>query len=162
MSFAEIILPEFDDEMQRTRTVLAAIPKEHMDWQPDASMRSVGWNANHLAEIIGWTADILDQDEFDIAPVDGPRYETPNIADPVQLLAKYDSALATARRALLEASDARFAEPWTMKMSGQPLFTIAKSACIRKWVMNHSIHHRAILSVYLRMCGVDLTPVYDS
>lgn len=161
MSFGETILPEFDDEMARTRAVLATVTAESMDWKPDTAMRSIGWNVNHLAEIIAWTADILDRDEIDIAPVDGPKYETPTIDDPVQVLAKFDAAAAAARQALSAASDAKFAEAWTMKMGGQPLFTMTKGACLRRWVMNHTIHHRGILSVYLRMCGIDVTPVYD-
>ena len=161
MSIAELALPEFDDEMARTRKVLAAVPKNSMDWKPGDNMRSVGWNANHLAEIIGWTNDILEKSEFDIAPVDGPKYETPSIDDPALILSKYDSALTVARDAFANSSDDKLAEQWTMKMGGQPLFTMTKGACVRRWVFNHSIHHRGILSLYLRMCGVELTPVYD-
>lgn len=162
MSLAESMLPEFDDEMARTRAVLAVIPADKMDWQAAESLRSIGWNANHLAEIVGWTHDILDQSEFDIAPVDGPAYETPAMSDPVQIVAKFDDALAAARSALINTPDEQLDEDWTMKMGGQPLFTMTKGDCIRKWVLNHTVHHRGILSVYLRMQGVEVTPVYDS
>ncbi len=161
MSLATLTLPEFDDEMDRTRAVLAAVPKQFLDWKPAAAVRSVGWNANHLAEIVGWTADILAQDEFDLAPPGGPKYETPSLDNPQQIVQKFDAALAAARALFATASDEKLAENWTMKMGGQPLFTISKGACIRKWVLNHTIHHRAILSIYLRICGVEVTPVYD-
>ena len=162
MSLGKLILPELDDEMARTRTVLAAVPSELMSWQPRETMRSIGWNANHLAEIIGWTVDILEKTEFDIAPVDGPAYETPNITDPHEIVTLFDAALVAARESLLAATDATFSETWTMKMGGQTLFTMTKGDCFRRWVINHTVHHRAILSVYLRMQGVELAGVYDS
>ena len=161
MSIAQQTLPEFDDEMARTRKILAGVTPESMDWKPDAGMRTIGWNANHLAEIVGWTSDILEQSEFDIAPVDGPKYETPSREDPQEILAEFDAAVQSARNAFAAASDEQLAEEWTMKMGGQTLFTMNKGPCIRRWVLNHSVHHRAILSIYLRQCGVDLTPVYD-
>ncbi len=161
MTFAAQHFADFDDEMARTRIVLSAIPAEIMDWLPAEGMRSIGWNANHLAEIVGWTTDILSHDEFDVAPIDGPAYETPSISDPAEILAKFDSAVDASRAALFVAADTKFADPWTMKMGGQPLFTMNKGHCIRKWVLSHTIHHRGILSVYLRLRGVELMPVYD-
>jgi uncharacterized damage-inducible protein DinB len=162
MPISDLMIPELDDEMARTRVILAAVPKQYLDWQPAEAMHSIGWNANHLADIVGWTQPILEQDEFDIAPVDGPAHETPSIDDPVEILASFDANLAAARTAIAAATDQQLAADWSMKMGGQTLFTISKGDCLRRWVINHSIHHRGILSVYLRMCGVPLTPVYDS
>lgn len=158
---SEILFADFADEMERTRTVLAAVPQPIMDWKPGEELRSIGWNANHLAEIVGWTSDIVDQNEFDIAPPDGPPYETPSIADPAEILQKFDETLAVAKTKLEGVSDETLVEDWSMKMGGQTLFSITKGACLRKWVVNHTIHHRGILSVYLRMNGVELQPVYD-
>lgn len=161
MSIAENTLAEFDDEMGRTRKVLAAITKEHMDWQVDPNMHSVGWNANHIADSVSWTKLILEQPEFDFAPIDGPKHETPTFDDPAVVLENFDAAVTTARQAFAEASDETLAEDWALKMGGQTLDTMSKGTCIRRWVLNHTIHHRGILSVYLRMCGIELTPVYD-
>ncbi len=155
------MIDEFDDEMARTRKILAAVPADRVAWKLDPKTQSIGWNANHIAEIVGWTSDILSQSEFDLAPVDGPAYKTPEIEDPKHIVENFDSAVATARAALLNASAETLAEDWTMKMGGQPLFTMTKGACIRRWVLNHTVHHRAIVSLYLRHCGVELTPVYD-
>lgn len=161
MSIAKNTLAEFDDEMARTRKVLAAIPAEHMDWSVDPSMRSIGWNANHIADILSWTEGILEHSEFDFAPVDGPHHETPSISDPKVVLEQFDRALASARAAFSAASDETLGEDWALKMGGETLQTLPKGACIRKWILNHTIHHRGILSVYLRLCGVDLLPIYD-
>ncbi|MBX3424674.1 MAG: DinB family protein [Pirellulales bacterium] len=162
MTLSELLLPEFDEEMVRTRKVLAVIPAEQMGWQAKPEMRSVAWNANHLAEIVGWTAGIVASDSFDVAPVGGPRYETPDERDPAKVLAAFDAHVAAAREALAGASDAVLAESWSLLMGGQPLFTMPKGACLRTWVMNHTIHHRAILATYLRLCGVDVPPVFGA
>ncbi len=161
MTLAEQYLPEFDDEMARTRKVLEAIRKEDLDWSPGANLHSIGWNANHLASIVGWTVDIVDKDEFDIAPVDGPADVVPTSDDPAAILAMFDAGLKSGREALKGASDAKLAEKWALKMGGQALFEMPKGECIRKWVLNHTVHHRGILSTYLRLRGVEVTPVYD-
>lgn len=161
MTISELMIPELDREMARTRRVLQAVPADKMAWQPGENLRTIGWNANHLMEIVSWTSDILDKDEFNIAPVDGPAYQTPSIADPNEIVAQFDKNLVAAREAIAGATDEKMAEMWTMKMGEQTLFTISKGDCLRTWVLNHTVHHRAILSVYLRMAGVELTPVYD-
>lgn len=162
MNNSSLLLSDFDDEMARTRLVLQAVRAEDMTHQFSPELRSIGWNANHLAEIVGWTGSILEESEFDIAPVDGPRYETPSISDPKELVRKFDGAVLAAGTALATVDESVFDENWQMKMAGELLFTMKKGACIRKWVINHTIHHRAILSVYLRMRGVESPPVYDS
>lgn len=162
MRLAEIMLPEFDREMARTRRTLAAVPADKMDWKPHESLHTIHWNANHLVNLIGWTPLIISASEFDMAPVDGPAPEPPSIDDPAALLAEFDKNVATAREALFGASDETMAEPWSLKAGGQVLFTISKGECVRTWVLNHSVHHRAILSVFLRMAGVAVTPPYDA
>ncbi|TWU43598.1 DinB family protein [Rubripirellula tenax] len=161
MTIAEMILPEFDAEMASTRVILALVPKQKFDWKAAESLHTIGWNANHLAEIVGWTLAIIEEDEFDIAPVDGPKHDVPSIDDPSEILANFDEAVLAARASIESATDQRLAEEWSMKMGGQILFTMTKGSCLRTWVLNHSVHHRGILSVYLRMCGVKMTPVYD-
>ena len=161
MSIAETMLPEFDDEMARTRKVLALVPQEKMDWQAGPELRSIGWNANHLADMVTWSKGIIEESEFDFAPVDGPPHQTPAEGNPATVLANFDTAVAEARKLLADASDETLAENWELKMGGQTLQSLTKGACIRKWILNHTIHHRAILSVYLRMCGVEVTPVYN-
>ena len=161
MKIADILLPEFDDEMARTRKVLAAVPADSLDWQPAESLHIIGWNANHLAEIPSWTRDIVTRSEFDVSPPGEEPYRTPAVADPAAILEAFDRHVEDARKAIAEASDETFGETWTMKANGETLFTMPKGACVRTWVLNHSVHHRGILSVYLRMSGVESLYVYD-
>ena len=161
MRLSEIMLPEFDHEMARTRRTLAAVPADRMEWKAHESLHTIGWNANHLVDLIGWTPAITTADEFDVAPVDGPPLKPLSIEDPVELLAEFDKNVAAAREAIVAVSDATLAEPWSLKSGGQVLFTINKGDCVRTWVLNHAVHHRAILSVLLRMAGVAVTPPYE-
>ena len=160
-SIAAVLLPDFDREMTRTRTLLAAVPADKLDWAAADELRTIGWNANHIADLIGWTQPVILSSEFDMAPPDGPKYETPTLSDPAEILAAFDRHVAAARQAIAGASDDTFHEPWTLKSGGEALFTISKLECLQTWVLHHTVHHRGILSVYLRMAGVEVTPVYD-
>lgn len=160
-SLSEIMLPEFDREMPRTRKVLVALTPESLSWKASEELQTVGWNANHIVSIVSWTPSIIADDEFDMAPVDGPAPETPSYDEPVEILKAFDAAVVDARAALAAATDEILAEPSSLKSGGETLFTIPKGDCLRTWVLNHTVHHRAILSVYIRMQGIELTPVYD-
>ncbi|MBL8817556.1 MAG: hypothetical protein JNL58_16140 [Planctomyces sp.] len=99
--------------------------------------------------------------EFDIAPVDGEPYVTPEVTQVRQLLEVFDQRTADAIASLNGVPDSVMDEPWSLKMGGQTLFTMSKGSCIRKWVFSHSAHHRGILSVYLRMAGVEFPSIYE-
>ncbi len=157
---ADQYLVELDDEMARTRVVLALVRSVDMGWSPGFSLQTIGWNANHLASIAGWTAGIVMAREFDMA-AEGAEFEC-NESDPAKILSIFDEGVKSGREALDGASNEKLTESWALKMSGQTLFEMPKGDCIRKWVLNHTIHHRGILSTYLRMRGIEVTPVYDS
>lgn len=161
-TFAELTLPEFDDEMARTRLVLASIPSDKLEWKLDESFQSIGWNATHIANIVGWTTGIIAEDFFDIAPQDGPADSVEPLDNLESILLEFDTNVVAARQAISRASDELLSKEWSLLMGGQTLFTMTKQSSIRKWVLNHLIHHRGILSIQLRKCGVSLTPVYDA
>ena len=79
MSYAESILPEFDHEIASARSVLECVPDELLTWRAGASFNTIGWNANHLAEIVGWVEGTFAQTQWDIAPIEGPKYQSPNL-----------------------------------------------------------------------------------
>ncbi|TWU26758.1 DinB family protein [Novipirellula galeiformis] len=160
MTIAELMLPELEREMAQTRKVLEKVPADQLEWKANETLHTLGWNANHLAEIVGWTKFIIDEDVFNLAPTDGPAYQTPSLDDPAKILAAFDENLLSARAALAGTSDETMAKLWTMKAGEQTLMTLSKGECLRTWVLNHTVHHRGILSVYLRMLGVDDACVY--
>ncbi|VTR98817.1 Uncharacterized protein OS=Blastopirellula marina DSM 3645 GN=DSM3645_09907 PE=4 SV=1: DinB_2 [Gemmata massiliana] len=162
MLISELMVPEFTREMAVTRKLLARVPDDKLDWSPGSGLRTIGWNASHLAEIAGWGPILLQQPELDIAPPGGEAVPPPTKKNVAQLLQHFDANLAGSLAALKGTPDAVMAETWTMKAGGQVLFTMTKGDCLRKWVFSHTAHHRGILSVYLRMAGVPHDSIYES
>lgn len=160
MSYAEMILPEFDQEMASTRKVLERVPDDKLDWRAHPKSNSIGWNANHLAEIPGWVEVTLKQTELDLAPVDGERYQSPRLASRQAILDLFDQNVATARRALESARDEDMNVSWSLLKAGEPVFTMPRSGVIRSFVLNHIIHHRAHLCVYLRLNDIPVPGMY--
>lgn len=160
MTIAEQMAAELAREAAVTRGLLARVPDDKRDWSPGAGLHTVGWNADHLAEIVGWVPGIVGASELDIAPPDAPPPPPPP-AGADALLARFDAGLAASLAALRGVPDAVMDEPWTMKMGGHVLFTVPKGECLRTWVFSHTAHHRGILSAYLRLAGVPHASVFE-
>jgi uncharacterized damage-inducible protein DinB len=160
MSYAETLLPEFDQEMANTRKVLERIPDDKLDWQAHARSHTIGWNANHLADIPNWLVMVLADTSLDIAPVGGASYSSPKLASRGEILELFDRNVAAARKALAAAKDADVGIPWTLAQAGKPIFTMPRAAVIRSMVLNHLIHHRAHLCVYLRLNDIPVPGMY--
>ena len=160
MSYAETALSEFDQEMANTRKVLERIPDDKLDWQPHPKSHTIGWNANHLASLPDWLVHTMGNSSLDIAPVGGPRYESPKLGSRKKILELFDRKVAAAREALLAAKDEDMTGMWTLLSGGNPIFSMPRSAVVRMFVLNHIIHHRAILCVYLRLNEIPVPGMY--
>jgi len=162
MNYVEITLPEFDHEMANTRQVLALVPDDKLAWKPHPTMNTIGWNANHLAEIPGWVEGTLTGLSWDVAPVDGPRYASPALTSTAEILALFDQNVAAARKALAEVKEADLGVMWSLLAAGEPLFTIPRYAVIRSFVLSHTVHHRAHLIVSLRLNNITVPGMYGA
>ncbi len=160
MSYSQMILPEFDHEMANTRLVLELVPEDKLGWQAYPSGHTIGWNANHLAEIPGWVEGTLAQTAWDLAPVDGPAYQSPNLTSPVEIVKLFDRNVASGRQALAAVSDEAVGQMWSLLQGGAVMLSMPRAAVIRTFVLNHTIHHRAILCTYLRINGVEVPGMY--
>jgi uncharacterized damage-inducible protein DinB len=160
MNYAETILPEFDREVASTRKVLERVPEEKLDWQAHPKSHTIGWNANHLAEIPGWVEGMLRAPSWDFAPVGGEPYQSPKLTSPQAILDLFDRNVAAARKAIAAVKDDQMAQPWSLLKSGTTLFTMPRATVIRSFVLNHLIHHRAILCVYLRLNNIPVPGMY--
>jgi uncharacterized damage-inducible protein DinB len=160
MTYAETILPEFDQEMANTRKVLERIPDDKLNWQPHPKSHTIGWNANHVADIPAWLVMVLSNPSLDIAPVDGPRYESPKLPSRQEILELFDQNVAAAREAITAAKDEKMGESWTLLGGGMPIFTMPRAAVVRGMVLNHLMHHRAHLCVYLRLNDIPVPGMY--
>jgi uncharacterized damage-inducible protein DinB len=157
---ATMILPEFDAEMASTRKVLAMLPDAHFDWQARPGMHSIGWVVSHLVEIPSWVPGTMEQTLWDLNPPDGEMYVTPTMTHRAQALEAFDRNVAEARQAIERASDADFQELFTLANAGHALFSMPRIGVVRVWVINHTIHHRAILVTYLRLLGLAVPGMY--
>lgn len=162
MTYSEMILPEFDHEMANTRKLLECVPDDKLAWSADPKMQTIGWNANHLAEIPGWVEGTLTQTEWDIAPAEGEPYKSPNFQSTKEILDLFDSNVATARKAIEAVKQEDLGVMWSLMHNGKPLFSMPRAAVIRSFVLNHTIHHRAHLSVYLRLNGIEVPQMYGA
>ncbi|HWP86175.1 MAG TPA: DinB family protein [Terriglobia bacterium] len=160
MSIAQSLLPEFDQEFANTRKMLERVPDDRLAWKPHPKSFSMGDLATHIAEIPGWMGVTIQQDSFDVAPPGGPTYQRPQLSSTKEILAMFDKNLPIARAALAGATDQQLLGPWSLLKGGQKLFTMPKVAVLRSFLMNHNIHHRAQLSVYLRLNDVAVPGMY--
>jgi uncharacterized damage-inducible protein DinB len=160
MRISDTLLPEYDQEMANTRKMLARVPDEKWGWKPHAKSAAMGQLANHLMNIPSWMAVTLDTDSLDFAPVDGPAYQSPSAASNKELLEMFDQMAAAGRAALAKAEDDNFMKPWSLLQAGHVIFTMPKAACIRAMVLNHLVHHRGQLSVYLRLNDIPVPGMY--
>jgi uncharacterized damage-inducible protein DinB len=160
MSYADSILPEFDHEMANTRKVLERIPDDKLQWRAHAKSNTIGWNANHVADLPNWVTQTLKTASLDIAPVGGEPYQSPKLTSRKEILARFDQNVAAARQAITAAKDQDLGQTWTLLQAGQPILAMPRAAVIRGMVLNHLIHHRAILCVYLRLNEVPVPGMY--
>jgi uncharacterized damage-inducible protein DinB len=160
MAIRDALLPEFDMEMASTRKILERVPESNLDYKPHAKSGSLGWLAWHVADLPAWIVETVNTDELDFAPVGVARPAPPVMESRKDLLESFDKKVADARTAIAGVSDEHLAKPWTLKAGGHVIFTMPRTAVLRSFVMNHLIHHRAQLGVYLRLNDVPVPGMY--
>lgn len=160
MSIAATLLPEFDQEMAVTRRLLAAVPGADAEWKPHAKSFSLGDLAAHVVNLLTW-ADLTFLDtEFDVNPPGGEPVQAPRFEGTTELLERFDEGVARVRALLASQPDEAFATHWALLNGGQTVLSMPRLACWRGFIMNHIIHHRGQLSVYLRLRDVPLPSIY--
>ena len=161
MRIAEAILPEFDHETATTRVLLQRVPEAQADWKPHMKSMSLGALAQHIANLsFYWAPMTLRQTEFDTNPLGGTTTPAPRFESTAKLLNVHDEGVKNVRSLLLATSDPEFMVPWTLKSEGRKLFSMPRAAAFRSLVLNHTVHHRGQLSVYLRLLDVPLPGIY--
>ena len=159
MSIVDSLLPEFDHEMATTRRVLDRVPDAQFGWKPHQKSMSLGELAGHLANIPFWSSAVTNATSLDLDSLgDAVTLKVP--ASRGALMAEFDRQLAGARAGLAKSTDAEMLAPWTLKKGTQEFFTVPRISAIRTFVMNHSIHHRGQLTVYLRELDVPIPAIY--
>jgi uncharacterized damage-inducible protein DinB len=156
MAFADTFLPEFDHEMKTTRSLLERVPFDNAAWKPHQKSTGLGDLASHLANLAGFGDMIVNNDERNFG--DGRR--PPVFENTQDLLAAFDANVAKSRTALQNLSDDKLGTPWTLRAGEHVILQMPRAAVLRSLLMNHIIHHRGQLSVYLRLNDVPLPSIY--
>ena len=154
MTFAEMLLPEFDQEMATTRRVLARVPDDRATWKPHPKSFALAHLAQLVATMPGWITQTLQQDAIDLAASPGYSVESADT-----LLGQFDALVLGAHAAIAQAKDADLSVPWSLRKGSTVLFTTPRGAAVRMHVSHH-VHHRAQLAMYLRLLDVPVPSMY--
>jgi uncharacterized damage-inducible protein DinB len=160
MSLSQSLLPEFDHEMANTRKVLERIPEDKLGWKVHEKSNTIGWVGMHLADIPAWVEVCLNQDSVDVNPPGGEHHRTVTPSSRQEILDAFDKNVAAARAALAATTDEQFAKSWSLLSGGTVVFTQPRGAVMRSFVLNHNIHHRAHLCVYLRLNDIPVPALF--
>ena len=157
MNPIDAILMELSHESATTRRLLEIVPAQHLAWKPHVKSMTMGRLATHIAEIPGWVSTILDKDGFDVAT----STYTPQTASSVaELLAMFDKNVPMAEAAIRQQTLDRLSTIWRITKQGKVMLEMPRMGVIRTLLLNHLIHHRGQLSVYLRLKDVPLPSIY--
>jgi len=149
MPISELLLPEFDEEMKKTRATLERVPFDREGFTPHAKSMPLGKLAPHVAELAGFGVVIMTTPGLDFAAGGGGRQRPPFEAE--GLLKSFDEGVAKARTALQGVKDDGWLQPWKLSLGGKPIFEGSRFLAYRQMFINHIVHHRAQLGVYLRL-----------
>lgn len=156
MNLSEMMAAELRQESATTRKMLERVPQDDFNWKPHEKSMSLGQLASHVANLHStWLVSSLTQDEFDLA--DSKPLKAESVAE---ILEAFDRNIVRALELLKAQTDEGMSTSWRLKRGGQVIFEIPRWAVFRSMVINHIIHHRGQLSVYLRLRNIPLPPVY--
>lgn len=154
MSIADTILPEFDQEMATTRRVIERVPTEKGTWKPHPKSFSLGHLTQLVATMPGWLTNAVSETYLDLAGYPGYSYEKTE-----DLVRTFDKHVSEARKAIASAKDSDFQVSWSLKRGDQIFFSAPRAVIVRQTI-NHLVHHRGQLTVYLRLIDVPVPSIY--
>jgi uncharacterized damage-inducible protein DinB len=157
MTIRELLLQEFDAEMQKTRTTLERIPVDNKDFAPHKKSTPLNKLAPHIAQLAGFGLTILTTPSLDFSQ---GSFQPLPFESPAQLVRALDENAARARAALEKTPDAAWNDGWKLSFGGKTIFEGSRFLAYREMFLNHLVHHRAQLGVYLRMNNKPVPALY--
>ncbi len=154
MSIGSSMVSEFDQEMATTRRLLERVPSDKAEWKPHAKSFPLGHLAQLVARMPGWITLTIRQPDLDLAAGGGYSFQPTD-----ELLSQFDKHVGEARAALGASTDESFAQPWSLRMGDRVLSTLPRGVVVRTHI-NHLVHHRGQLTVYLRLLDVPIPSIY--
>ena len=159
MNLKEFLRAEMDREVDRSRRALEQAPEGKYDWKPHEKSMAFGPLANMVATIPMWISMQISQDELDIAPKDGSKFEQKRLDSSAELVEALDKAAAGAREALDKTTDEHLMTNWQLKASGKVVAEAPRHEMIQDSLL-HWAHHRGQMTVYLRLLGAKVPAIY--
>ena len=154
MTYGESLLAEFDQEMSITRRVIERVPSDKAEWKPHAKSFAMGHLAQLVARMPGWVTQVMGATELDLSKGGGYSFEKTET-----LIEEFDKNVREGRAALAKAADADFDVEWSLTLGPKKLMTASRRVVVRQTI-NHLVHHRGQLTVYLRLVDVPVPSVY--
>ena len=156
MPIAQMLLPEFYQEIKNTRKLLECVPDGKFDYKPHYKSMTLGRLAGHVAELPSYATVTMSTDSFEVPD----NYQPFVPKSKKEVLESFDKHAAEARAAIASATDEQLGKAWSLRARGKEMFSMPRAAVLRAMVMNHLIHHRAQLGVYLRLNNVAIPGMY--
>jgi len=156
MTISEALLLEFDQEMTNTRKTLERVP-DKPDFSPHPKSMPLGKLAPHVAELAGFGLSVLNTQQVDFS---AGSYKPLPFESAAQLVRVFDEGAAKVRRALINTTDEAWSANWRLAFQGKAIFEGPRFLAYREMFLNHLVHHRAQLGVYLRLNGVPVPAIY--
>jgi uncharacterized damage-inducible protein DinB len=160
MPIIDAFLAEMGHESTLTRRLLERVPDDRMGWKPHDKSMTLGRLAGHVAELPGWSRTVLADDVFEVSAAAEAGFVPAEPATRAELLAIFDDHVAGFEAAARGVSDETMRETWKMTRGGRVLLEMPRTVAVRSFILNHTIHHRGQLSVYLRLLEVPLPSIY--
>jgi len=156
MAISEVLLTEFDQEMAQTRKTLERVP-DKPDFLPHPKSMPLGRLAPHVAELAGFGLSVLETPGLDFS---AGTYKPLAFESAAQLVSVFDEGAAKVRRALAAITDEDWKTNWQLGFGGKVIFEGSRFLAYREMFLNHIVHHRAQLGVYLRLNGIAVPAIY--
>ena len=159
MKLTEVLLSEFNREVEKSRKALQNVPDDKYEWKPHERSMQFGYLIAMVATIPSWVAMEVNQPGLDIAPADGPKVQMEPMKTSAALLAQLDKTAAEARAALEGTTDEHLLTNWQLKVRGNVVMEAPRFDMIQD-TLNHWVHHRGQATVYLRLMGAKVPALY--
>ena len=153
-TFSEAFVKELEAEVTATRKCLERIPESLFDWKPHEKSMTMGYLALLVAEIPKWITHMIEKSEIDFASFE--HFKPTNAAE---LVAHFDENVKGAKKALSLIKEGELAEPFSLKNQGKLLYSSPKKDNIESTI-NHMVHHRGQLTVYMRLNNIPVPSIY--
>ena len=159
MKLKDFLLAEMDREVERSRRALKEAPEGKYDWKPHDKSMIFGYLANMVATIPMWISLEINQNDLDIAPKDGGKFEQKRLDTSDELVEALDKAAAGAREAFAKTTDEHLMTNWQLKAGGSVVAEASRHEMIQDSFL-HLAHHRGQMTVYLRLMGAKVPAIY--